>query len=379
MDKFDYITYDVKVTTLSPLHIGTGRELMQDFDYAVHNGKTWRLDEAAFLEAQKAEDPAVMKQLMSTLPTQLLNPQDFNENSEYFRYVIKCTPRSQQPGSILREQIKTANDCLYLPGSSFKGALRTALAWQGWQEKGLKPERTKIDERRPKFAARDYERALFGNDPNHDLFRALLVGDSDPLGVDSLMLVNVRVLTSKGVGKDIPVEVEAIRPETKFILPMKIDTRLFSDWAHQRKDFRLGGREEWLMNLASLARAHALDRIRKQQAWFKKREGASLVADFYARLEKSSFSENQFLVQLGWGGGWDSKTFGSRLQEDVKFFDWLATQPKLGLLHGKARENRRPGAPFPSTRRVAMKRGADKEETPAVPLGWVLVELIPRA
>lgn len=374
MDKFDYKTYDVKVTVLSPLHIGTGRELMQDYDYAVHGGKTWRLNETAFLEAQKVEDPAVMQQLMSTPPAQLLQTQDFKEGSEYFRYVIKGTPRSQQPGSILREQIKTAEDRPYLPGSSFKGAIRTALAWQGWEERNLKPDRTKIDERRPKFAARDYESILFGKDPNHDLFRALLVGDSESLGPETLMLVNVKVATSKGVGRDIPIEVEAIRSDKQFTLPVKIDTRLFSEWARQRKDFHLGGNKDWLLNMTGILRAHALERIRKQLAWFRNRRDASLVADFYARLEKLSFAENQFIVQLGWGGGWDSKTLGSRLQENEKFFDWLVVQPKLGLLRGKARENRKPGAPFPSTRRVAMKRDSGKGETPAAPLGWALVE-----
>ncbi|HJS18847.1 MAG TPA: type III-A CRISPR-associated RAMP protein Csm5 [Anaerolineales bacterium] len=376
MNKFDYITYDVKVTTLSPLHIGTGHELMQNYDYAIHNGRTWRLDEVAFHEAQNVEDPSVMRQLMTLPPAQLLRPEDFEDKEgRSFRYVIRGTPRSQQAGSILREQIKTVDDEPYLPGSSLKGALRTALAWKGWEEKKLKPDRTKIDERRPKFAARDYEHALFGNDPNHDLFRALLIGDSTSSPADRLMLINVRVMTSKGIGKDIPVEVEAIRPETVFNLPMKIDTRLFSEWAHQRKDFKLGGNPDWLLKMTGTLREHALVRIQRQLSWFRNRESVSLVSDFYSRLEKLSFSENQFIVHLGWGGGWDSKTLGSRLQDDSKFFDWLVVQPKLGMLRGKALANRKPGSPFPSTRRVAMKRGADKEETVAAPLGWVLVEL----
>lgn len=374
MNNFDYISYTVKVTTLSPLHIGTGRELMQEYDYAVKEGKTWRLNETTLLEDKDAADPAVMRQLMSVPPAQLLQPEDFKDGKKKFRYVISGTPRSQQAGSILREQIKTASDQLYLPGSSLKGALRTALAWHGWQLNGLKPDRTKIDERRPKFAARDYEQALFGNDPNHDLLRAMQVGDSDLHGADRLMLANVRVLTSKGIGKDIPVEVEAIRGDTVFTLPMKIDTSLFSDWARQRKDFRLGGQKDWLLNLAELARAHSLDRIRDQQAWFEKRSVPKLAA-LYAQFGKVTLTENQFLAQLGWGGGWDNKTFGSRLQSDAKFFDWLATHPKLGLLHGKAREARKPGVPFPSTRRTAMARGKDNTETPAAPMGWALVEL----
>jgi CRISPR-associated protein Csm5 len=378
MDRLEYITYTANVTTLSPLHIGTGHKLLRDFDYVVHNGRTWRLSENTFLAAQEVEDPKVMHRLMSAPPAQLLQPQDFREDSEYFRYVIKGIPHSQQTGAIVHEQIKTVEDGPYLPGSSLKGSLRTALAWHGWEEKKLRPDRTKIDERRPKFAARDYDHALFGRDPNHDLFRALLIGDSAPVTADHLMLINVRVLTSKGIGKDIPVEVEAIRPNTTFTLPVKIDTRLFSDWARQRKDFRLGGSPEWLLDLARIVRAHAFDRIRRQRAWFSERNDARAVADFYARLEQLSFKDNQFLIQLGWGGGWDSKTLGSRLQSDATFFDWLVMQPKLGLLRDKARDTRKSRLPFPSTRRVAMKRGVqNNKETPGAPLGWLLVELTP--
>ncbi|MCS6910950.1 MAG: type III-A CRISPR-associated RAMP protein Csm5, partial [Anaerolineales bacterium] len=119
MGKFNYQLFEARVLTLTPLHIGTGRELMQDYDYAVHNGQTWRLNESALLDAQNADDPAVMKRLMEVPPAQLLKkPDDFRADSKYFRYIIKGAPRSQQAGSILREQIKTGNDRPYLPGSS---------------------------------------------------------------------------------------------------------------------------------------------------------------------------------------------------------------------------------------------------------------------
>jgi CRISPR-associated protein Csm5 len=372
MSKFNYQRFEAHVLTLTPLHIGTGRELMQDYDYAVHNGQTWRLNETALLEAQNADDPAVLKRLMEIPPAQLLRrPEDFKAGSPYFRYFIRGAPRSQKAGSILREQIKTVDDRPYLPGSSLKGALRTALAWHGWAALNLRPDQRLIE--RGRFAARTLEKKIFGLEPNYDLLRALQVGDSDSLAPDCLMLANVAVWPAGR--KSIPVEVEAVKRETRFRLPVKVDGQLFSDWAREnRRDFRLGGARDWLEKLAALVRAHQAERIRALRRWHEERAGGTDIVTFYRDLEKLALKDNQFVLQLGWGGGWDSKTFGLRLSADAKFMDWLIREHRLS----RAR-NRKSGDPFPATRRAAMRRlsgpGGQVQETPALPMGWVLVEL----
>jgi len=370
----DYLMLNLKVTTLSPLHIGTGRELLHEYDYAVHNKQTWRLNEDAILEAQDISDPSFAAVLAKTPPANLLRPQDYQISSRYFRYVIQGVPRSTAEGAQLREQIKNINDQPYLPGSSLKGALRTVLAWHAWKARNLQPDRRLLDERRPKFAARGLEQKLLGSDPNHDLLRALLVSDSQPVGADRLMLINAKVLTARSEGS--PIEVEAVRPETVFLHAVKLDLRLFSQWAAQAEagNFRLGGARQWLESLPALARAHALNRIQTQLQWFQNRPNSQRLATFYSDLQKLSLKANQFVIQLGWGGGWDSKTFGSRLAENPAFFEWVITNYRL------ARGRRQRGDLFPKSRRVAMRVIADNQgrriETPAAPLGWVLVEML---
>ena len=49
--------YRVNIQTLSPLHIGDGDELRQDFDFAVHGNNTYRLDEDAILLAKGDDIP----------------------------------------------------------------------------------------------------------------------------------------------------------------------------------------------------------------------------------------------------------------------------------------------------------------------------------
>ena len=143
-----YTIYDLTVSVLTPLHIGTGRELLHQYDYAIHGGRTWRLNESALLDAQDVEDPALVEKLARTPPAQLLRSQDYRPDSGLFRYVLRGTPRSEAEGAQLREQIKDVFDRPYLPGSSLKGALRTALAWNIWQQRDIQPEMSQINRRR---------------------------------------------------------------------------------------------------------------------------------------------------------------------------------------------------------------------------------------
>jgi len=42
----DYALFTFRVTTLTPLHIGSGETLLNDYDYAIHQGRTWRFVES---------------------------------------------------------------------------------------------------------------------------------------------------------------------------------------------------------------------------------------------------------------------------------------------------------------------------------------------
>jgi CRISPR-associated protein Csm5 len=374
MKKPDYQTLNAVITTLTPLHISSGKKLLLDYDYVINGNKTYRLDEQSFLDAQDVDDPAMMKILLSQPPGHLIKESDFTENPQFFSYILSGRPRAQGSGSQLLEQMKTSSNEPYLPGSSLKGALRTAIAWQGFVDLGLRVDRRLIDERRAKFAARPIEKVLFGEDPNHDLLRVLQVGDSEPVSQDRLILLNAKVITQRS--ESAPIELEAIRPETKFVVRLKFDNQLLSSWAAECQGFRLGGKKEWLQNLTKIINAHSANRIENQRIWFESRH-ADRLASFYRQMSDLKLESNQFVTQIGWGGGWDSKTLGSRLQSDKGFFDWLVTQPQLKFLKRDIR--RTPGAPFPSSRRVIMSRQKAKDgrvvEIPAVPLGWMLVEL----
>ncbi|MCC9078458.1 type III-A CRISPR-associated RAMP protein Csm5 [Litorilinea aerophila] len=368
----DYALYDVTVMTLTPVHIGSGRELWHEYDYVIRNRRTWRINEDALLDAQDVEDLRLAEQLAQSRPAELLKPGDFREDSPFFRYVLLGQPRSTDEGAQLREQLKDAFDRPYLPGSTLKGALRTALGWYAWGQRKLEPEGRLLDRDR-RFAARQYEEILFGKDPNHDLLRALQVSDSEPLDVDRLMVANARVINRRGELKA-PIEMEAIRPDSAFRLTIKIDRQLFSEWA-QRQKLRLSG-GELLEQLPRVVGTYVCQHCGREAAWFNGIRDGTRIAQFYQQLAQAKIGDRQFLIALGWGTGWENKTFGSRLADNPAFMQHILQHYRLR--RGRRQNNAGQGIAFPTSRRVFVDvtkdgQGRRRETVQAAP-GWCLVE-----
>ena len=357
-----YTIHDLTVSVLTPLHIGTGRELLHEYDYSIHGGRTWRLNESALLDAQDVADPALVERLAQTPPARLLRSQDYRPASGLFRYVLRGTPRSQAVGAQLREQIKDVFDRPYLPGSSLKGALRTALAWNIWQKQNMLPATNKT--------SRDYERTIFGPDPNHDFLRALHVSDSAPVDAEHLQIQNARVM-DRGGDLAAPISMEAIAKDTEFCLRLKIDEVLLSGWA-VRNGLR-STEDGRLRNMSRDLQNHSVALVRQEIEWFRGVRGAEaeeLVKSYQLLNQLSTHLRGRrgFLIRLGWGTGWDSKTFGSHLQADDDLMDSIARRFPL------SRKTHRKGDLFPKSRRVAVGR----QGTPGsnvMPWGWCLVAM----
>ena len=358
-----YTIYDLTVSVLTPLHIGSGRDLLHKYDYAIHNGRTWRLNESALLDAQDVEDAAMAAKLARIPPEELLQDQDYHPDSDLFRYVLRGTPRSQDEGAQLREQIKDVFDRPYLPGSSLKGALRTALAWNVWGERKMRPDVNKIGRRR-QWAGQDYEKEIFGHNSNHDVLRALHVSDSAPVAPEHLQILNARVI-NRGGGLAAPIELEAIAPDTEFRLTLKVDDALFSEWA-VNNGLRLKG-DNLLTDLSRVVHRHSQALASQELQWFAKIDNAKLLAGFYQLVENFQLGARCFLIRLGWGTGWASKTFGPHLQNQPDVMKRIVRDFRL------ARGRRQPGDPFPKSRRVATE--IHPVERPVAPLGWCRVDM----
>jgi CRISPR-associated protein Csm5 len=360
--------FRVKLTTLTPIHIGDGDELRQDFDFSVFKGRTYRLDENAILDS---------KNIQSTngkypLPGQALQENDYNK-PEYFRYILPGSPRSKKVDARVKSFIKDVHDRPYIPGSSIKGAVRTALAWTGFKEIKIQLDRGAIG-RNKSWAGQNLEHKLFGPDPNHDLLRSLHVSDffGPQKPGDGLILLNAQVLTLKSAGS--PVELESVKGDISFEGSLTIDQTLFGEFAERELHFK--NRKHWLDELVARTRFHSLERIKLLADWYARADSCEGIARFYNQLGNANLADNQTVMQIGWGSGWDGKTFWTHLQSDSRLFEQIVSDFRM---HKAAPGSppRKPGDPFPRSKRAAMtvKDGIAK---PAAPLGWVLMEIMPK-
>ena len=76
--------YDMTLQILSPVHIGDGDELRQDFDFVVKNGRTYRLNEDAILLA-KEDQLKPDRSGKFPLPGHLLTEADFRSRRRTYR------------------------------------------------------------------------------------------------------------------------------------------------------------------------------------------------------------------------------------------------------------------------------------------------------
>lgn len=289
------------------------------------------------------------------------------------------TPQSKQTNTEIQEQIKDVWDRPYVPGSSLKGALRTALLYVLFRRKKKVFSMEDMTDSRAKFAAQGYEHELLAgskvernNYPNYDLLRALHVSDSAPAERDVLRLLNARVWqpnpsTSRygQTQKDgAPIDLEGVKPGAVFRAELTLDTDLLDTqrqalgWTDEQVDI--------LRQFVLVVRNFTDARWKQRQAipdseferWQKSTDTVSNV------IKASKNTDNEFVLQLGWGGGWSSKTLGDRLQRDQGEFVRLVNKYSLS-------KGRYAGGAFPKSIRLAYSKSGE----PAAELGWVKVRV----
>lgn len=357
---FTRLSFEISV--LTPVHIGTGQVLRRDLDFVVVERRFCRLREEAVLEhlaAAKAQELEHL--LLRTPPGQLLTPQDLPPGSPLIRYELQ----GDVGGNEVRELVKDARDRPYIPGSSFKGAIRTLLAWHGWRDLNLSIRTTGLAKgpgpgARKKGLAGPVEKEIFGQNPNRDLLRAFRPADSSPSDTKALRAYEARVWGKRGPAA--PLFLEGIRPGTRFSLQAVFDELLFQRWWKGKVEeagFPFKHRE-WFERLGELARARASERTKTEQEWFSRAQGLKMPPVYAFLQDKLREGGSGFPLQVGFGTGWLGTTIGAPLKEDPDWARLFEHLPK-----GRAQDPKG----FPTSRRLVSHEGSH------LPLGWVWVQV----
>lgn len=353
--------YHVKILTLSPLHIGSGRELLLDFDYIVERDRTFRLNIDQIFSDFYHPD------LQTQIPGVMIQRNN-QRQKKYFRYEIPGSPETRKTGGVLRECIKDVFDQPYIPGSSIKGAIRTALAVNRLN-RGEASFYKDITSSKGRYADDTIEKKIFGDSPNQDWMRALHISDAvlsaseEPK--DALMGVYRTSPYSINDKENqlIPIAIEGIQRKTQFEAILTIDDELLGN-SRQFPTYRSD-----LHNLIPAVQSYSLHRLELLKVWFSPLQNASKVSKLinaFLELSKKYAECNSALLQIGFGSGWDGITYGEVLKSDPQAFEHiLKTYNLLRRRRNLPSVKRKAGDPFPTSRKVIFEYNV-----PISLLGW---------
>ncbi|MEZ4851066.1 MAG: type III-A CRISPR-associated RAMP protein Csm5 [Bacteroidia bacterium] len=185
------MTSPYKIKTLTPVHIGSGEELLGNyrFVYFPQEKCISVIDDGKVLQAIGEENLGAWISELDNQRSLLgyiqnirklnISPEDISQRILPMQGPGPNLQNGQKYHSI-REQISSAGrPCI--PGSSLKGAIRTAilaLYLDEDEDPHFYNKKHNLTNRRKKFDDQNLQKRLIGKDPNHDLFRLLRVGDA---------------------------------------------------------------------------------------------------------------------------------------------------------------------------------------------------------
>ncbi len=367
--------YIGELEVLSPVHIGNGKRLRKGLDFFVSgkNINVINIHKLMGLVMDKGQE--ALRGLSSAIEENRVqewlsrNGIRIEDVTRHFYTVTHNTLWE------IHSYIRSGLGHPIIPGSSIKGAFRTALVYFFTKsEKGvIKKEISKILEGgrlNLKFADSKISKGIFGRDPNHNLMRSLLVGDFT-LTQGTLFIPTVYVYSLNDHGKfmrhktknkknDMKIYPESLSKGAKVSGEIGLDIFLINN-ARSKRDFYSFNRDFELGVLIDALNRKSMDNLETEIAFLKTHGGENgeirQVVDFYGSLLKEikGLEANQAVFQMAWGSGWRGMT-GPLLTDDDLTDD---LRNKLSLAPNRL------SFPFPKTRKIAM--------TPhgAMPFGWV--------
>jgi len=355
--------------TLTPIQVGSGEELLRDLDYIQHDGAPMVVDQNRCFEALAAQGAATTASTAKTLTSAM---QQLDQLYGYPLHALHggaCNPQQ------IREQLKDAQWRPLVPGSSLKGAIRTALLAEKIREVGVEKRNLPFFDNRKKKAApgkgsagQKVSKSVFGNDPKNDWIRAWKIGDT-AFVQDDLCLADVRFLNlapdlkwKNMAGRNsvadwrqaTGVHVEALAPGVVAAVQIHVDEFLLHGtqvarqlrWQHVPDSYDA---------LRAILNRHAAHRLHREVEFYGQHGCQEALNSCIQLMQIMEQEEHAIYLQMGWGSGWRGMTGDWQHDAGIE-----ADMRALYNLGKKGTDE------FPKTRRLAVFDGS-----PSLPFGWL--------
>ncbi len=359
----------MKLEILTPTHIGSGEKLLPTDYYPIKDiyGNITKIvvidldrlfDTLISMGVNVNEVIEILREGESYPLTEIfekyhLKPKDFE------KYSLDIVGGYEKYSMQINTFIKTCG-MPYIPGSSIKGAIRTALMYYVVKDnkkllsdiinelnKIVNPQNAKNF---IKKADDKLDKRIFGNDPKFDILKTLIIRDSEKISSKKLKVYRAEIL---GNETSIPTYIEGLE-NVKLNFEMQSNDTILKNTNFngilKNIDFEL------IKNaIREFSKAVIKAEINEIYKYGKYKDD---VLKFYKNLEEK-IENGELFIRIGWGSGWYSTTIGTLLKTHPKFEE---LRRKFGL--GKNPKTKKLVNDYPKTRRVANNK----------PLGWIKLE-----
>lgn len=364
---------NLEIITLSPIHIGSG-ENYNSSEYLGgkikdKNGEfqpTFRRINISKYFSSLNEDK--QEELLENLSNRNFNLKSFDSkiSNDYRVYTSynKCkqNPRDDQ---FIEENIKSLNEA-YIPGSSIKGAIKTALLFNSIDLEDI-PEIVKDVIKGNRINRWNYENFINGyfssdsmrNKAQGSIMKFMQISDSNSLKIPSVYDVISIMATENGSkqyykrnGTVVRSFLETIRPKLKLksSFSTNFDSRTYSRLNLNDKKYLLDTDyiKESIFNFSNAYIEYELD--------FSEKYGIDYLNKFYRNIQSKN-KINHPLLKIGSGSGFLATTIALKIKQygDVYFETYFDKVQQTLRTRNYSFE-------FPKSRKITAKG--------AMPLGW---------
>ncbi|MDR3129374.1 MAG: type III-A CRISPR-associated RAMP protein Csm5 [Tannerellaceae bacterium] len=345
----------LKIETLTPVHVGSGNLLYNNTDFVEAKIKGKDKYFLAIISEEKIwELLGKREEHMNLWLTAISKRENIKEfirrfipdakSSDYAKRKMKLFS-SLGKTDTLKELIHNGMGYPYIPGSSIKGAIRTAVL-------------ASLVSGKQYPSAQKVEKELFGQNPNNDIFRFLQVGDAyfEKGSEIAIRLINLNIRDSKEELKDMSKSqlVETIGEKESATFQLKFAQNHYQLFAAQnnRHPMILPIKEiQTIESLFHLINTHTLKLVAEEiEIWKKveKTEGKSYVKNMESiKKEIEACADGKScILRIGHASGWRFIT-GAWTETLSNFQSDIVPVSRRDKGNYKYQ-----GYPFPKTRRL---------------------------
>lgn len=365
--------YQCELTTISPVHTGSGDKYLKNFDFLYErekrneNGKIEVFNRKKLFSIVEKGGEKLINSYTVAIEEGLI-PEWFKENKINIKDIlVHSFPAKRAPRDI-SVQLRDGTGHPMIAGSSLKGAIRTAILAKLFQESDNDIKNIIKNSKNDK----SINQSLLGKDAKLNLMRSLTVGDFHfERGNLELQQIWITRLTSpyNFAGK-FPVTIEQLKSSSMTTGLISFDDYLGTEAtvgkAREYFNFPVKLDKDWVIQ-AILNKTRKTIDSELQFLTGKKGNSINELRKFYNDLSKEvdGLKDDEVILQLGWGSGWRGMT-GQLLEPK----DLTPThRQKLNL----AKKKKYLKFPFPKSRKTVNLDGS------VMSMGWVKLKFTPVA